>query len=281
MAQSKLTTTTERLGTDAWGVTEIWSCLNAERATTEAYLWGRTPDVPGVPGGGRFSPHAIRVERTKNYRQGMTHLTAQYRTLSNDEYMERYPPKGVVLGFPGFRMENIKYDKNGVLVNGIDPTDPTGRTVYKIVRGPSSVRRPLMVYRIHAIVASKSIWIDQYTDKLGMVNSSWMGNLSRWGSNKRELVFSRLGFAPLPYDKSKFVVDYDFTWTGQRGLEWNKLSISRMFMRKVVRTPVLGNDGEATSAERDLYMRVPTTTWAYAPMYAEKNFSMVNNLCNW
>ncbi len=179
MSQNKLKTTTMRLGTDAWGVTELWSCLNAEQAATETYLWGRTPDVPGVPGGGRFSPHAVRVERTKNYRQGMTHLTAQYRTLSNDEYMERYPPKGVVLGRSAIRMERIKYDKNGVLVSGIDPTDPTGRTVYKIVQGPETVRRNLMLYRIHAIVASKSIWVDQYTDKLGMVNGSWMGNLSR------------------------------------------------------------------------------------------------------
>ena len=282
MATNKLmgTTTTERLGTDAWGVTETWICPNAERAATETYLWGRRPDVPGVPGGGLFSPHAIRVRRQKDYHPGCTFLTAQYRALSTDEFMERYPSKGVVLVLPAMRMENIKYDKNGVLVNGIDPTDPTGATVYKIVQGPSTVRRPLLVFRVHAIVSSKSMWIDQHADKLGMVNSNFMSRLGRYGAGKGELLFNRMAAAPLPWDKSKYVVDYDFAWSGQRGVVWNKLSVSRMFKRKVVQVSRVNSAGE-DDGFRDIYTKVPTDTWAYAPTYGEKNFTMINNLCNW
>ena len=281
MGRSKLRTNPFQLGTNAWSVEEHYVVPAASFQSEMAALWARIPSVTGIPASGRFAPRAVGMPTAWHYYgNGKHRIIAQYRTLSNDEYMERYPPKGIVLGKSAIRMERIKYDKNGVLVNGVDPTDPTGRTVYKIVAGPETVRRNLMMYRIHAIVASKSIWIDQYTDKLGMVNSSWMGNLSRWGSNKRELLFSGLSFAPLPYDKSKFVVDYDFLWDGQKGVEWNKLSISRMFKWKIAQTPRINSAGE-DEGTRDIITKVPTDTWAYAPMYAEKNFSMVNNLCNW
>lgn len=282
MSKKLLRTNPVRLDTNAWSVEEHYLVPEASFQSEMAALWGRSPTVVGIPASGRFAPQAVAMPTNWHYYgKGLHRIIAQYRTLSTDEYMERYPSKGVVLMLPAMRMETIKYDKNGILVNGVDPTDPTGATVYKIVSGPSTVRRPLLVYRVHAIISSKSIWIDQHADKLGMINSNFMSRLGRYGAGKGELLFTRMAAAPLQWDKSKYVVDYDFAWTGQRGVVWNRLSVSRMFKRRVVEVPYVDSDGEETDVTRPIYAELPTDTWKYAPMYGEKNFGMINNLCSW
>ena len=285
MAISLLKTRTRQIGTGAWQSVEEYSCPNSQLVGEAATLWARTPAGPWST---QAAPVAVDVGYEKNaYRVGggtvpSGRIVAVYRTLTVDEYMERVTNKGVVLVKSLARGEQIVTDRDDNIIQGIDPTDITGRTVWKIVEGSSLAAKPQTVFTVHACVRSKSMYIDAFTSFLGYTNSTFMTQLGKWGAGKRELLLVQIGAQPTRYKKSHYWVDYAFLWTGERGKTWDTITLARKFERKAVQIPQLDTDGvEVTGGEKVVHTLVPTEDTREARVYTSENFDRINRLCLW
>jgi len=285
VARSLLRTITQRLDDKAWAVTEIYSAPYSEKATHEAALWARIP--PGYSG--REAPVAVQVTTDPEFFGGggtnalkKSRIVAHYRTLATEEYMLRYPSKGVVLGRSYHRGEKIIRDKDGNTIQGTDPTDSTGRTVWAIVEGSEMARRPQTAFTVHAVVAGKTTYIDQFLDKLGMINNTIMSRLGKYGASAGELLFFQISFRPTRFDKGKYIVDYGFLWTGERGKTWDTVTLARKFERKAVQVPTVTYAGEeSTTNLKYTHALVPTADTHHARIYDRANFSPIDALCQW
>ncbi len=284
MALSLFRTITRRLDDKAWAVTEIYGAPHSERVGHEAALWARIP--PGYSG--REAPIAVQVTTDTAFFGGggtdaltKDRIVAQFRTPTVEEYMLRYPSKGVVHGRSYHRGDKIRTDKNGLTITGIDPTDTTGRTIWQIIEGSDMARRPQTAFTVHAIVKSKSIYIDQFIDKLGKLNSTIMTKLGRFGASAKELLFFQLAFQPTQFDKNKWIVDYGFLWTGVKGKTWDTVTLARKFTKSAVDVVLFDVDGTDTGRKKQTHSLVPTSDTRYARIYDTANLSPINALCQW
>lgn len=267
-----------RIGHRAWSGRRVFECPNTEVQAQITALWDTT--YPGLTG--RETAYAVRVHgpfASKDVSNSI--LAADYRTLTNDEYMERFASKGVVYTRGSYRSEPLILDKNGLVINGIDPTDPSGQTVWKIERGPDTKLRPQTEFVVHAHVTSRSVWVDQYADRLGMLNSTFMANIGQYGAGIGEVLFYNMKSQPNQHDKSKAIVDYAFLWSGERGLKWNELTVSRKWVKRALTVPVLDDAGADTGETKKIYGSVSTSVTRTAEPFESFNFTFIDGLCNW
>ncbi len=278
MPRSLLRTRTVKLDADGHGVTEIYSAPPSEWESHKASLFARIPTGYS----GRSAPRAISIDRqTKALSEGYDRIIAQYRTLTNFEYCDRHPSKAYVEVLTFQRGERIITDLDGKTVQGTDPTDSTGRTVWEIVEGSDIMRRPQTVYVVKGVVRPKSIYIDAFASSIGCINDGIMARLGMWGASREELLFFRMESQPRPYNKLKYAASYWFLWSGQRGLSWNKVTKARKMERKAIKVPYLDTDGVDTGYTKDVYLLVPTTTTRYARTYKTASFIHIDSMCNW
>lgn len=278
LSSGPIRTIRTQLDTKMWTVVEIWSCDNSELATNEALAWTR------IPAGysGRFAPRAVEVVGTKGGMGGTrARIIAKYRTLSNDELMLRFPPKGVVYVQGAARSQRIWVDRNGNTIQGIDDSDLTGRTSWKIFDGPDTVVKPETTFRVHAVVNSKSIWVDQYVTRLGSVNNSFMTQLGQYGASPGELLLTQMDAAPYKYNKATYFVDYYFAWTGERGKTWNQITKSRRMIKVVQTLPVFDTDGVDTETTKQSPGLMPTTVTRTAQIGESFSFTFIDGICQW
>jgi len=279
MALKRILLEERQIGDDAWQVTEMYSCLDAEIASMKASLWMRR--IQGLSG--KMTPLAVSVKAQKSFfAKGKAMLHAVYQTPTLDQYMARYTPKGVVYVRSYAKGQQVTTDVSGKMLNGIDPDDSTGRTVWKIVRGSAAEMRPHTVYRVHAVVNSKTMYVDAFVDKVGMVNSGMMTRLGQYGAGAGELILIAMNARPLPYNKTKYVVDYDFLWSGDKGVDWNDMGLSRKFEKKAVQVEQIDTDGDAVAGGEKIHVTlVPSTSTRAVSVFKSTSFDRINRLCMW
>jgi hypothetical protein len=280
-----LQTDRDRIGTNAYQVVETYSCPNNQLEATAAALW---ENIPSGQWDADNPPMCVKVRQRKNaYRRGegqvpSGQIVAVYRTLTTDELMERDPPKGVVILTSRARGDKASVDSSGRTVIGVDSDDKTGRTVWKIVSGPSVALKPQTVYRVHACVNSKSMYIDAFVDKLGCLNSNMMTRLGQYGANDGELLFEQMSMQPTRFNRKLYWVDYDFRWSGEKGKTWDQLTLARKFERKAVQVPQLDTAGEEVDGgEKLVHTLVPTDDTRQVSLYTRYSFDRINRLCQW
>lgn len=268
----------QRIGPTAWAARRRFSCPTAEMQGHVSSLW-----QTGYPGfSGRALPVAYKIQADPNGDSlGRSSIVVHYQTLTNDEYMERHPSKGVVYVRGGSRTESLTTDANGLLMVGTDPDDASGQTEWKVDRGPDGILKPNVSFVVHAFVASKTIYVDQFIDDIGRVNSNLMTRLGQYGSSAGELLFYRLDAQPSQFNKSHYVVDYHFLWTGAKGLKWDQLAVSRKWEKRALTVPLLDASGAATGNTRGVYGLAPTSSTRTATLYESSNFMPIDLLCQW
>ena len=288
VSRSLLRTVRRKLNTEMWAVTEIYSCPHAEQLSNEAALWIRVPSGFG----GRMGPRAQQVTIDNDFfGKASDRIVAQYRTLTNDEYMERHPSKAIVSWRGAARGEATKEDRDGNTIEGVDKTDLTGKTQWVRTKGGNMIYKPQVVFRAHGCVSSKTIYLDQFADKLGMVNSTFMTRFGQYGAGVGELLFMRMAGEPVQSSGSKYWVDYDFLWTGEKSKKWNEMTISRRFEKHAMVRPVYNTVGVATGEKRVIYQLLPVEesggalslndTTRTATLFESANLSPINAICQW
>ena len=275
MALTELKRRRRKIGASAWWGQRIFECPNSEATQHEAALWSSI--YPGFSG--RSAPEPTDVsQEPRGIDVDTARIVATYQTLDNMAYMERYPPKGVVYVRGGVRSEQAVTDKGGNTIQGIDPDDITGRSVWKLQEGSGLVMRPQVTFIARCVVNSKSIYIDQFADKLGSVNNALMAKFGQYGAGPGELLFTRMEAEPLPYNKSHYRVDYSFRWSGETGKKWNGITKSRRFQKSGITIPVFNNVGDGTDSTRIIYGVRPEDALRTAQTYDETAFWPINNM---
>jgi len=267
-----------RIGPSAWAGRRQFTCPKAETDTQVSYLW--TTTYPGTSG--RSAAYAAKVSANPSgHSINEAIIVVDYRTLTNDEYMERFPSKGIVYTRASSRSEAMLLDQNGNMISGVDPSDTTGKSVWKIESGPDTILRPQIVYIVHAHTSARTYYVDVFADKLGMLNSNMMTKLGQYGADAGELLFFRMEARPNPHDKVHYIVDYSFLWSGKKSTSWNELTVSRKWEKKVITVPVLNLAGKATGDTKQIYSLVPTNTTRTAKPFKSYNFLLIDSICQW
>jgi len=289
MALKELERRTRRIGKDAYAVTRIYSVPNSELNGYESSMWYSIP--PGYSG--RSTPYPIDISTRENFygadKRGQ--LIVQYRTLTNREYMERFAPRGVLLTNTAIQARKANAYYNNVMIQGIDPDDPTGQTIWKIIRGTGLIYETTATFIVRACVSPYSTYVENMADKLGGVNSNTMWDFGSL-SQPRHLCFTGMVTRPSQFDNSLTWVDYIFlgrrvAWrpsgsTPSTSSEWE--TIGQKFEVATQEVPKYDADGEDTGEKSIIKLWRPAdpVNWSCGPVFDLTNFGLIENLVgNW
>lgn len=200
-------------------------------------------------------------------RQGRSDLVLMYRQPTFEEWLELNAPRGVLMSRYATTMRRIKIHK-GVQLEGQDEGDPTGRIYLKIVEGSNTVAGARGVLRVHAVVNSRSVWLDQFIDRVGKYNSTTMRHFGGAG-RKTWLLMSGLTFSPRmalgAAGQKLYTAEYDFMINDSG---WNAPVYSRAFRLESIEL----------DADRHVSALVPTDSVTKAVLIGKANFSPIDSL---
>ena len=263
-----------RIGNRAEEVERQYVCPAAEIDSHRNALWGTWATSQF---GGRYMPAPIAIDSDLAPGGARGIITVRYRTLTLDEYMTRFPNRGIVGMITDTSRREVREDSDGNAVDGPDPTDTSGLTVWRAVDGQRILQQSRAMYRVHAIVDSWDKYVDGEVDGVGKYNSNQLGHIA--GKLKvGTALLDRMTARSLDLDENLFVVDYDFAY---RASGWGEVTKSRQFTWQVRQETVKDSDGVDTSRTRDVMTFGPTSTTRSKTGYGQANFGTIESLCGW
>lgn len=270
MALKPLTYRRSRVGPGAWRVVRTYQCPQDESEGHEASLWDETP--LGFTSG-RQTPICQDVLRDDRvFGKRVSRITATWQTPTWEEWLLRNPNTLILSGKGHTTGEKVNEDLDGLTISGIDSSDTTGLTIWKIVSGQNIIARAKVVYVAYGIVDNRAMYIDQYTEHLGQVNASHMSKFGKHQS-EGELLFSQLVFQPHPTENHRWRTWYHFL--GREG-GWNDDCEARQHDVEIHAVTVTG-----TERTRDVRVLVPTTTTRTARLFEDTTFAWINSAIQW
>ncbi len=281
MARNLLKRKTRRIDEDAWEVTDFYSCPNSEVDTHKAQLWPFIP--PGYSG--RSAPVAQVVDHEVDFfARTNARIVAQFRTLTNEEYMARYPNKVLLSVGAASRGERVRVDRAGKVISGPDDADASGRYHWRIVEGSNIIQRPLMVLRFHGYVDGFFTGVGSFWDELGKINSNIFVNTTPTIGSK-ELLFLRIASRPYRFNRQIQIVDYDFLWNpgGKfgRGIEWNESTIAQKFETIVAIVDEYDVNGAKTGNTHAVRSERVLDITRLAELYEDTSFASLDSWLDW
>ncbi len=295
MGKTRIREQVGQIGAKAWTVSQVWECPSSESTQHRKDLWAQVPSgsTPGILAS-RHYPRAITVDILDDRgAEGFDWIVAKYRTLTVEEYMDRYAGEegiGHLVGGLGLRGEQIRKctipggECNGAIIQGEDTSVRNRKWI--IERGPRVRMVPQARYTVRVYTRDHYVHIGQWEQALavGKVNTAGMSNIA--DSRGKELLMSRLAYEPHPYEgrggyaEGRWIVEYDFMTTGTR-FTWNDINQTRAFKRVVVHEPVLDMEtGDPTGDTRVVWQLIPDETVQVEnhDLYETINMSPINNV---
>ncbi len=125
------------------------------------------------------------------------------------------------------------------------------------------------------------------------------GFAGQYGAGPKELLFVTLSANPARYDAGRFgrryIVDYDFLWSGEKGKTWDNICVARRFEKHVIYRTMYDEAGVKTGTKRALHGLVPVeerevggtnrlvlnNVTRTATLYETANLSVINALAQW
>jgi len=298
MGLKLLKTRDHRIGPDAYAATRIYSVPNNELAGYRSVLWRGV--ASGYTGWSRYAPYPIDIATQKNEYGDRGQIVVQYRTLTNNEYMERFPPRGILLTNAANRSRRVNADRTGQMIQGIDPSDPTGQTLWKIVHGTGLNYETMVTFVVRACVNSWQRYIEGMAKYIGSVNTNKMFDFDPYGK-PRHLRLTGMITRPSQFDNRLTWVDYVFLgkwtawrpagtsnsftqfpsptgWGGKSTDRWE--TISQKFVVATQEVPKYDADGKDTGEKSTVRLWRPADPahWSYGPLFDLHNFSRVAQL---
>jgi hypothetical protein len=213
------------------------------------------------PGGtGHLAPVAHKWDLDMDYDKvpGYSRLVVYYKVPTWEEWLELNPLHGVLLT-RGAMVSERKRVYNGNVIEGIDPSDTTGRTYWKVVSGSNTINGPRALVRVYAVIYGVANYRDAFADHLGKANSNTMSYFGGTGGQGK-LRFEKLHFTPRPVldplGRQLYTAIYDFMYN-ENG--WLTPCVSQKFTETAGRM-------------------VPTDTTRSTMFIQTHNFSPINSL---
>ena len=259
----------ERLSETRWRVIQTFRCPNAEADGHEAFLWYTAPQ------GYSSYMSCRRVRRFPNQgrQKDWTQLVAIYETLSLQIAAGRVinvfqlSIKGSTTG------KKTRKDIWGNCIEGIDPEDAKGLTIWTIEEGENIVGEGRVVYIAYGLVDSLNTYVNAFTDKIGLVNDAGM---SKFGNHtgKGQLLFDSI--AAKPRGQGQYWVWYCFIGSNKEG-GWNDECKARKHTLRIQEVPVLDADGADANKNREVKLLQPDDILNAVDLFPDANFSLINS----
>ena len=203
-----------------------------------------------------------------------------YRTPTVEEFLELNAPKGVAMTTGSISIERVKR-WNGLTIEGPDPDDLTGRTVWVVTGGKNVAYHPRGVARVMAVVTKPAVWRDQWLPQLGKYNKTYMTAFGNAALALGKCLFYSMQFSPrmaVGLDGSKlYTARYDFLIHENT---WKEDVTSLAHESRVVETEVLDVNGDPIEGETQMVATlVPTDRYRVSTLVEGANFSPINSLC--
>jgi hypothetical protein len=135
-------------------------------------------------------------------------LVLLYKTPTWDEWLEIHAPKGVFLGNSSVQSRRARI-VNGVVMEGQDPSDATGKKFYKITSGGTVIVDSRCIMRVHAVVDNIDTWYHQFTDRVGTVNNAALTHFGPTFSGAQKLMLYGMRWTPRQSYRKLYTVEYD------------------------------------------------------------------------
>jgi len=239
--------------------------------------------------GNVFGPFPVEMDGDKYFFNrggsgGKARIVVKSRSMTRDEYINRFPNKGYVESVGAARGEQAIVDLDGNIVSGIDPSDVTGRTSFQVVSGAATLYRPSITYRLHANVTFKRTYVDPFLQLVGSVNTNGMSQLGGSGTGQRgTLMLGSVQYVRHPEYYDRILVDYDFWQTPTPGTPWNDLTTRQKYDRKAVAVPLIDTAGTEIGS-KTAHVLVAATMAAgeeKTVLYPTKSFQQLESLLLW
>jgi hypothetical protein len=240
----------------------------------------------------------------RDYPKRKTHcrLTVMYKTLTWLEVLEQRPNKGVlsirhytvnerlktkpVEGWPGFKMAWTNPYEIGVkrpdivhratpILEGPDPTDPTGQSKYVITAGSNIVSRGMIRFMLDAVVSNYATFVTQFQDKLGFASITPMSMF--WGATGQRQT-RLMAIATSPYtrsDKHLHRVQYYFLGKPEG---WSQYCESTKYENRAIQQEILDSLNVGTERFSTKHLWLPTSDVMRCDLMEYANFSPINSM---
>lgn len=215
-------------------------------ATAESLV---PPEWSFFPGeGGQFGACLVQstVER-ESTEGGTATIVLDYRPLRWDEWLESHPNKAIVFPSSAIKSKRVRRTAGGVMLEGPDPDDATGRKSWEIVSGDNVQFYGMAVYELYSIIDNRDIYFFPYASKVGSYNNLPMHSfpLTPLPSKVGQFLLIGLQCEVRPAAKRLWTTRYRFLLHEEpTSAGWATPVVSRQLQVSSVQVPVINDDGE-------------------------------------
>ena len=272
------------MGHNRWRIIDIYQCPNANVAADVATFWDTT--ITGLPDslGTDYTPVCVGVDDT--YKDpGNRWIRVEYVSPTWQQVLINRATGGdnsaVLLTRAVTSAKIQKTDPFNQVIGGVDDTDPTGQTLWDVVKGNPYTYESDVIFRVHAIMAydAGQSWCVLNGTKPGTVNSDDLtGYFGDDLGGIGKVLLAGVSQTPLSSDVNLAQVDFDFLAKGEN---WNTRNEAGKFEIKMREIAIIDANDEDTGRVSQALVLVATGEKRDIINFTSNAFSTILGMTDW